>query len=361
MKSGKKMLNLLSCGIEGMMPAQACPDQGRCLASDADTLILQKTGGGMLEDFRLRVFMAVAETGSFTKAARSIGISQPAVSQHISALEKEVGTSLIMRAKGEASLTEAGMVFRDYASRILYWYHATTEMFGANGRMTLGKPVRIAADNVAASYLLPDTVARVCGAHPELSFEIRQLESRKDAHDDSADVPGTSFGAPEDADVEISVSPSPETMDFEGERKLVGVMEAMVIASPMNRSVVNAAVSEDDDELTAKPFSTIAGVPVSNRFAVWSEYQRFFSPDLQARTAVISDSVEMVKSIVAESVSLVGIVPAMSVRREISNGTLLQMPVQLPEFAFDIHFNALPEFEGRAVCRLIRDTLKDNL
>ena len=65
-------------------------------------LFFRKSEDNMFEDFRLKVFMAVAETGSFTKAAKSIGISQPAVSQNINALEKEIGTPLILRAKGEA-------------------------------------------------------------------------------------------------------------------------------------------------------------------------------------------------------------------------------------------------------------------
>ena len=295
-------------------------------------LFFRKSEDNMFEDFRLKVFMAVAETGSFTKAAKSIGISQPAVSQNINALEKEIGTPLILRAKGEASLTSAGAVFLEYASRILYWYNATSEMFGENGRMTGGKPVRIAADHVVASYLLPDALARIAGSHPEFSFEVRHIDPAITRSTTNSDVPGTHFGTPEDADVEISVAPSPETMDFEGERKLVGVMEAMVIASP-----------------------------VSNRFAVWSGYTRFFSPDLQARTAIVSDSAETIKSMVADSVALVGIVPAMSVRRELAAGTLLQMPVLLPDFAFDVHFNALPEFEGRTICQLLRNTMKDNL
>ena len=77
-------------------------------------LFFRKSEDNMFEDFRLKVFMAVAETGSFTKAAKSIGISQPAVSQNINALEKEIGTPLILRAKGEASLTSAGDVFLEY-------------------------------------------------------------------------------------------------------------------------------------------------------------------------------------------------------------------------------------------------------
>lgn len=52
-------------------------------------LFFRKSEDNMFEDFRLKVFMAVAETGSFTKAAKSIGISQPAVSQNINALERK--------------------------------------------------------------------------------------------------------------------------------------------------------------------------------------------------------------------------------------------------------------------------------
>lgn len=163
-------------------------------------LFFRKSEDNMFEDFRLKVFMAVAETGSFTKAAKSIGISQPAVSQNINALEKEIGTPLILRAKGEASLTSAGAVFLEYASRILYWYNATSEMFGENGRMTGGKPVRIAADHVVASYLLPDALARIAGSHPEFSFEVRHIDPAITRSTTNSDVPGTHFGTPEDAD-----------------------------------------------------------------------------------------------------------------------------------------------------------------
>ena len=51
----------------------------------------------MLEDFRLKVFMTVAKEGSFTKAAAKLNISQPAVSQHVSELEKTTGVKLFER------------------------------------------------------------------------------------------------------------------------------------------------------------------------------------------------------------------------------------------------------------------------
>lgn len=317
----------------------------------------------MLEDFRLKVFMAVAETGSFTKASRKLGVSQPAVSQNISSLEKETGAILFQRARGEVSLTSEGLVFKEYASRIQYWYSATSEMFGQKGKLTSGKPVRICADSVAAAYLLPKPLSMITGSNPDIVFDLTQARARKPILEaaDSEEVPGTHFGTPEDADVEISASPSPETIDFEGESKLIGVMEAIVIASPANRSVNAAAVSEEDTEATAKPFSTIAGIHISNRFAVWSGYSSLLTPDLEARTALTSDSIEAIKSVVEESASLIGIVPAPCVRQELASGRLLQMPVRLPGFTFDIHFNPLPEFAGRDICQLLKKTLSESL
>lgn len=76
----------------------------------------------MIEDFRLRVFDKVAECGSFTLAARELGVSQPAVSQNIASLEQAVGEPLLLRSRGSVSLTPKGEALRPFARRILYWY-----------------------------------------------------------------------------------------------------------------------------------------------------------------------------------------------------------------------------------------------
>ena len=62
----------------------------------------------MLDDFRLRVFMMAAAEGSFTRAAQHLGVSQPAVSQNIAELEKQVGAVLFDRKRGEVTLTPEG-------------------------------------------------------------------------------------------------------------------------------------------------------------------------------------------------------------------------------------------------------------
>ena len=238
-------------------------------------------------------------------------------------------------------------------------------MFGAEGRMTVNRPVRIAADPVAASYLIPRALASLHAAHPEVGFSIEPFVAHEAVAESvfepveepaSEEVPGNHFGKPQDADVEITVAPSPKTMDFEGESRLVGVMEAAVVASPLNRSMAKAALAEG-----AKPFSTIAGVHVSNSFAVWQPYTPFLTPDLEARVTIHSSSIELIKTLVRSSDRLVGILPLAAVREDIAAGGLIQMPVRLPDFTFDIHFNALPEFAGKTICQLLRQSLQESL
>lgn len=83
----------------------------------------------MLEDFKLKAFVTVCKTRSFTVAARMLGVTQPAVSQNVSELEKSLGVTLFVRTRGNISLTPDGEEFKKYADRILYWYDAADRRF----------------------------------------------------------------------------------------------------------------------------------------------------------------------------------------------------------------------------------------
>ena len=83
----------------------------------------------MFEDFRIRVFERVAELGSFTAAAKALGISQPAVSQHISELERSVGGALFERGRGRVEPTQRGRLFLEHARAILSDYKSLDSEF----------------------------------------------------------------------------------------------------------------------------------------------------------------------------------------------------------------------------------------
>ena len=75
----------------------------------------------MTEDFRLRVFLTLAQEKSFTKAAAKLGVTQPAVSTNISELEKGLGVKLFERLHGETVLTPEGKVYMRYVENLLMW------------------------------------------------------------------------------------------------------------------------------------------------------------------------------------------------------------------------------------------------
>ncbi len=79
------------------------------------------------EDFRLRVFVTVAELGGFSAAARELGVSQSAVSQNIQELERQAGTALFERSRSSLSITPAGKKLKKYADEILHWYGAAND------------------------------------------------------------------------------------------------------------------------------------------------------------------------------------------------------------------------------------------
>ena len=120
----------------------------------------------MLEDFRLKVFVTLVQQRNFTKAAAALHISQPAVSQHISELEKHVGVKLFQRQYGETVPTEAGLVFLRHAQKILSDYADIAKLF----EPLHAREVRIAAAEEVYDYMMTSLLAEFCAVHPEITF-----------------------------------------------------------------------------------------------------------------------------------------------------------------------------------------------
>ena len=74
----------------------------------------------MIENYQLRYFLAVVETGSFTKAAKRVFVTQPTLSAEIKKLEQHLGKELFNRTSKRVFLTESGTRFLPHAKSILY-------------------------------------------------------------------------------------------------------------------------------------------------------------------------------------------------------------------------------------------------
>lgn len=132
--------------------------------------------GGM-ELRHLRYFSAVADALHFGRAARRIHVSQPTLSQQIRQLEEELGTPLFERAKSGVRLTQAGELFRTYASRALEDVDAGKVAVGALRGLTTGA-LRVGYPPSMRGVVVP-ALAAVLRRHPGLALSAEEAVVRR--------------------------------------------------------------------------------------------------------------------------------------------------------------------------------------
>jgi len=126
---------------------------------------------------QLEVFVAIAETGSFSKGGEKNGITQSTASQHILGLEEELGIRLFDRGRGGALLTEAGKLFLSRAGKILSDCAGSRDAirrFLCMEDVTL----RVGASDVAGSLMIPSILGTFRKIHPNVRLEVIQGNSR---------------------------------------------------------------------------------------------------------------------------------------------------------------------------------------
>ena len=121
-----------------------------------------------IDTIALQCFIALAETGSFTKAAERVGRTQSAISQQISKMESLLGKSLLVRGKAFA-LTPEGEIFLGYARRIFALHREALDRFKEpelEGEVRFGLP-----ENFASVYL-SEILADFSRIHPRILLNI---------------------------------------------------------------------------------------------------------------------------------------------------------------------------------------------
>jgi DNA-binding transcriptional LysR family regulator len=126
----------------------------------------------VLENFRIRVFRAVAHHLNFSRAAEELLLTQPAVTQQVKALEDELGVPLFDRSGGRITLTAGGKVLLPLADQMKkisdQAFAAVAEASGEQaGELAVG------ASQTIAQYLLPNFIAGFITAHPRIRIVAR--------------------------------------------------------------------------------------------------------------------------------------------------------------------------------------------
>lgn len=169
-----------------------------------------------MELHQLRYFVAVAESGSFSRAAKQCGIAQPSLSQQIKRLEETLGCLLFDRFGRTIALTEAGEALLPRAKRILAEVRQASDEL--TGEAPLAQRVRVGAIPTMAPYLLPRAIKRFRRQHPECQLVVRE------------DLTERLVTALVDCELELAVTSTP--IDHEHiETQVIGC-ERLLVAAP---------------------------------------------------------------------------------------------------------------------------------
>ena len=131
---------------------------------------------GLIDSRQLHIFNALASTGSFTKAARKLFLTQSGVSHAIKALEKELGCTLVRRQGRNISLTEAGEYLREEGFQILKSLgDLRAELEDADRWGKSGSRLRLVGSSKVCEELLPGVLGEFHESFPLCRIEVYNM------------------------------------------------------------------------------------------------------------------------------------------------------------------------------------------
>jgi DNA-binding transcriptional LysR family regulator len=162
----------------------------------------------------MRAFSRVAETGSFSKAARELGISQSTASRLVAELEVRLGAKLLLRTTHQVVATDAGSAFLGHALGILDNLDAAAD--AARGAESLHGVLHVATPSSFGTQVVVPILVPFLIQHPQLRIELMPFDEAEDLIAKRVDI-AIRFGSLPDSDF--------------GARQLA-IMERLAVASP---------------------------------------------------------------------------------------------------------------------------------
>lgn len=263
----------------------------------------------MLSLYKLEIFAAVVNEGSFSAAALRLFMTQPAVSQHIQDLETRLGTPLFSRVPRGVVLTQAGETLYSYTQRILRLV-AEAESAVTNVDKLTHAQLNIGATPGVAVYLLPDWFKGFQAAHPNLGISLQTSVTPQVA----ASVLGN----------KLDLGFVEGDLDNSHDRSLGSIIlqaieQRLVISSQhhwANREGVQLADLSDEAFIMRQPGS---------RTRIWMD-TILAAHGITPRIVAEFDNPEAIKQAVMADMG-VSILPAYTVQHEVRLGLLKALPV----------------------------------
>lgn len=266
---------------------------------------------------QLKTFQAVSSSGSFTKAARSLFLTQPAVSQQIQALEASIGVKLFDRSGKKIHLTREGEMLLTITSNITNELQKIEGLFEELTNLKKGR-LDIASSAVFGTYFLPRPIGKFNSEYPGIEINLHAGNSHEVISMLINNLVEFGFGG-------LAVDePMIEYVLIHQER-LVGVVG--------NKHPLAGQKIVTPDSLHGTPFILREkGTRVRNEVETWlSRVGNDYTP----KQFIELENVETAKRLVEEGYGFT-VVPEVAVQRELSSGCL--RAVSLPDFDLKLSY-----------------------
>ena len=259
----------------------------------------------------LKVFCDLSETESFTKAAQINHVTQSAVSQQISSLERQFKSLLIERSKKKFRLTREGQVLYDYSKQIIQTYDALFSRLQEIKDIISGT-IRLATIYSIGLHDLPPYLKKFLKAYPTVNVHVEYRRSNQVYEDVLGNVVDLGLVAYPVKDAKLEISPLRKDM-------------MVLVCHPQH------------------PFAKLKSVPLK---AISGQKFIGFEPDIPTRRAIDKilkenevqvqhvmefDNIETVKRAV-EIDAGISIVPHGTITQEVSKQTLVEIKIDDEEF-----------------------------
>lgn len=256
---------------------------------------------------QLESLCAVVKTGSFSRAAEALFITQPAVSLHIRALERELGAVLFERAGRGVRLTHEGELLHEYAALILQLSEEARQAVNETASGQKGRVV-VGAGATTTIFTLPPALQALRAGHPGIEVILRSGTSREVASMVRA------------GEVDLGLVTSPV-----GERDLVSkaLLEEKVIAIVGREHRLSATPSTTLAEFAAEPLILFVR---GSGFRAYLD-AIFAGGGVTPQVQMELDNIEAIKALVEIGLGA-SVVPEAAVRGEISDGKLIPLDIR---------------------------------
>ncbi|MDR5752838.1 MULTISPECIES: transcriptional regulator CynR [unclassified Caballeronia] len=255
----------------------------------------------------IRYLIAVAEQGNFTRAAETLSVSQPALSQQIRQLESELGGQLFDRSGRVVRLTDFGLAYIEFARRAVLDLEAGRRALHDVRDLSRGH-VRVAVTPTFTEYLVGPLVAEFHALHPAITIEVSEmsLEAIEAAlGDDQVDV---AIGFTDIRSDDIDIEPL--------------FVERLTLVAGGSHPLTRGAAAVSPAQLAELPLALLTGNFVSRRYI--DDY--FHGHGIKPNIALQANSISAVLKIVRRG-DVAAILPS-AMQRE--HGDLAYVPLDPP-------------------------------